>query len=164
MPIREFCGLMVCLLVSSIAWAADSGSAAEGHTDHHPHHIGLFVGYGTESKDDKEEEGFAIGVEYEWSFTERWGVGAVFEGLGQDTIRDYLLIVPVSYHPAKRWRLFAGPGVEFTEKKDKLAFRLGAGYKFELGGAWSLSPELLVDMIETGENTWVAGLALGYGF
>ena len=33
-----------------------------------------------------------------------------------------------------------------------------------LGGHFSLAPECFVDLIESGENTWVAGVALGYEF
>lgn len=153
----------VALIV--LAFVPIAARAAGGHGDQHQHHLGLFVGYATESKEDREDEnGFALGVEYEWRFQERWGIGAVLEGLGQDTVRNWVLIVPVSLHPGGQWRLFAGPGIESTPKKDKFAFRLGVGYHLDLGGNWSLSPELLVDLIETGENTWVAGLALGYGF
>ena len=42
--------------------------------------------------------------------------------------------------------------------------RLGAGYEFHLRGHFSLAPEFFVDLIESGENTWVAGVALGYEF
>ena len=61
-------------------------------------------------------------------------------------------------------RFIAGPGVEFTEKKNKFAFRLGVSYLFSLGGHWSLGPEAFLDLIETGENTWLLGVAIGYGF
>jgi hypothetical protein len=54
--------------------------------------------------------------------------------------------------------------MEFTPKKDKWALRLGVGYIFHVSERWSLSPEIFLDLIETGENTWIAGLALGYGF
>ena len=86
------------------------------------------------------------------------------EFLGQETVRNVVLMFPVSIHPGGHWRIMVGPGVEFTPKKDKFAVRLGAGYEFELGGHWTLAPEVFVDLIESGENTWVGGVALGYGF
>ena len=129
------------------------------------HHLALFAGLGTESKEGRQDErGFALGLEWELRFSEKWGVGAVFELLGQDTVRNALFVVPVSFHPGGGWRLIAGPGIEFTPKKDKFAFRLGGGYEFHLSEHWTLSPEVFLDLIETGENTWIAGLALGYGF
>ena len=157
--------ILFWLAVSATPVAAEELGAAEGHAEPHPHHLALFAGLGVESKPGHEdEEGFAIGLEYEFSWNRRWGVGAVIEGLGQDTVRNVLVVLPISYHPGGGWRLIVGPGMEFTPKKDKLALRLGVGHAFHIGGDWSLVPEILLDLIETGENTWVAGLALGYGF
>lgn len=150
--------MTVAALIAALAPVASS--AAD-----HPHHIALFAGLGTESKEGHEDvNGFALGLEYEYRFHGHWGIGGVIEGLGQDTIRNVLVVVPVSFHPAGGLRLVVGPGMEFTPKKDKWALRLGAGYNFHLSDHWSLSPELFLDLIETGENTWVAGVALGYGF
>ena len=59
---------------------------------------------------------------------------------------------------------FRGPGYEFTEKKDKFLIRAGVGYKFHLGGQWSLHPELMGDFIEGGIITWIGGIAIGYEF
>lgn len=148
------------VFLTLIALAAPTATAAD-----HPHHIALFAGYATESKPPKDDvNGFALGLEYVYRFHSSWGIGGVIEGLGQDTIRNVLVVVPVSWHPVAGLRLVAGPGMEFTPKKDKWALRIGAGYNFHLSDHWSLSPELFLDLIETGENTWVAGLALGYGF
>ena len=152
---RVLGGLFALLLIgAAAAMAAD-----------HPHHIALFAGWATESKPPREDvNGFALGLEYEYRFHSNWGIGGVLEGLGQDTIRNVLVVVPVSFHLVGGLRLVAGPGMEFTPKKDKWAFRLGAGYIFHISDHWSVAPELFVDLIETGEDTWVAGLALGYGF
>lgn len=146
------------LVMASLA--GTPASAADVH-----HHLALFAGGGVESKEGRQDEpGFALGVEYELRFHKHWGVGGVIEGLGQETIRNVLVVVPVSFHPGGHWRLIAGPGVEFTPKKDKFAFRLGVGYEIPLGGHWSLAPEFFLDLIESGENTWLAGVALGYEF
>ena len=129
------------------------------------HHLSLFGGYGVETKPGFDDaDGFALGVEYELRFHKNWGVGAVVEGLGRDTIRNVLVVVPVSFHPDDHWRFIIGPGIEFTDKKDKLATRLGVGYNIPIGGPWSLAPEFFLDLIETGENTWIGGVALGYEF
>ena len=60
--------------------------------------------------------------------------------------------------------MFAGPGMEFTSKKDKFMVRLGLGYEFPLGGHLSLAPEVMTDFIESGAVTWIGGLAIGYEF
>ena len=129
------------------------------------HHLALFAGYATETKPGREDaNGYALGLEWELRFHEKWGVGAVMEFLGQDTVRNVLVVVPISFHPGGHWRLVFGPGIEFTPKKDKFAFRLGVGYGIPIGGHWSLAPELFVDLIDSGENTWVAGLAIAKEF
>ncbi len=143
-----------------IALAADPG-----HGDLPRHHVALFLGAGVETKRDGENESaFAIGGEYEYRFHEKWGIGAAVEGLGRDTIRDGVLVVPISFHPSGGWRLFAGPGYEFTEKHDKPLLRVGAGYEFHLQGHWTISPEIVGDFISGGAQTWLAGVAIGYGF
>lgn len=157
--------VLLWLAVSVIPVAADEPGTTEDHAESHAHHLALFAGLGVESKEGHEDhEGFAIGLEYEFRWNRRWGIGAVVEGLGQDTVRNVLVVVPMSFHPGGGWRLIIGPGMEFTPKKDKLALRLGAGHNFHIGGTWSLSPEVFLDLIETGETTWVAGVAVGYGF
>ena len=153
--------LNICAALIAAAMLAPAAATA---ADLPHYHLSLFAGFGTESKaGSHDENGFALGIEWELRFSEKWGVGAVLEGLGQDTIRDYLVVVPVSFHPGGGWRLVAGPGMEFTPKKDKWALRLGVGYEFHISEHWTLAPEAFLDLIETGENTWIAGLALGYG-
>jgi len=142
------------------AWAADPGQGG-----HSRHHVALFLGAGVETKRDGENESaFAIGGVYEYRFHENWGIGAAIEGLGRDTIRDAVFAVPISFHPSGGWRLFAGPGFEFTEKHDKPLLRVGAGYAFHLDGQWSISPEIVGDFISGGAQTWLVGVAIGYGF
>lgn len=153
--------LLIVWLIPSAAKAAD-----EGHHDYHPHHLGLFVGGGVETKSDEpdHDKGLAVGLLYEYRFHERWGIEGVFEALGGDTIREIVVAVPVVLHPHAGWRLFAGPGYETTEKKDKWLFRLGAGYGFHLSGKWTLAPELISDFVDGGAITWLAGVSIGYGF
>ncbi len=136
------------------------------HGDHfHPNHVSVFAGLATESKEGhSDEEGFAFGGEYEFRLNQHWGVGVFAEFLGLDTVRDLIVGVPVSLHLGGNWRVFFGPALEFTLQEDEFAFRLGGGYAFRLGGGWSLSPEVVLDLIESGGTTFVGGLALGYGF
>ena len=163
--------VLMCRLLTiafSLAFLAPGAAwAAGGHGDLPHHHLGLFAGAGAETKKGKpDENGFALGLEYELRFHHNWGVGAVFEALGKDTLRDAAVVVPVSLHPGGKWRLFAGPGMEFLEEKNKkkALFRLGVGYEIPLGAHWNLAPELIADFIEGGATTWIVGLALGYEF
>ena len=74
--------------------------------------------------------------------------------------------MPLSYFPNERWRLLAGPGVEFHEPGDpeSAVFRIGASYEFELGKHFTLSPEAVIDFVEGGTTVYVLGFSLGYGF
>jgi hypothetical protein len=152
-----------------LALNAGSIAAEEGadHSGHHviPHHwVAGVVGYALERKREKDKETLAIGVEYGYRFSEKWGIGAVYETLGADVVRDTALVAPVSFHPHAGWRLFAGPGIEFTDKHDDWMLRFGAGYEFELSDHWTLAPEFVYDVIESGKRTYILALALGYAF
>lgn len=151
----------------SVLLAPSALKAAEDqHHGAHRNHVALFLGGGVETKRDEPEhdKGLAVGLLYEYRFREKWGIEGVFETLGGETIREITVAVPVVLHPHKGWRLFAGPGYEFTEKKNKWLFRLGGGYEFHLSGNWTLAPELVADFIETGAIVWLGGIAIGYGF
>ena len=128
------------------------------------HHLAIFAGPGVEEKKDHDENTYAIGLEYAYRFSEVFSIGAIYETLGKDTIRNQAVVIPLSIHPGGAWRLFAGPGYEWHDKKEKYLARVGAGYSFELGGHWSMAPEAYVDFIENGDRTWVVGVAIGYHF
>lgn len=149
-----------------LSFAASDASADKEVTHEYPHHhVALFVGYGMEKdKNNHEESGSAIGLEYEIQFSHKWGVGFDYEKLsGSDTHRSSVAVVPLSYHPNEKWRLFAGPGKEFGDKEDKLLARFGAAYEIPFLERWTASPEFLVDFVEGGATTIVFGIAVGYG-
>ena len=96
--------LVLSVIAVSVMLAPQGVFAAEGHAEPHNHHLALFAGWGTESKTGHEDEnGFAIGLEYEFRWNRHWGVGAVVEGLGKETVRNVLLVVPISFHPGGGW-------------------------------------------------------------
>lgn len=158
--------LIAGALLSVLLTPSALRAAEDEHHGSHRNHVALFLGAGVETKRDEPEhdKGLAVGLLYEYRFREKWGIEGVFETLGGETIREITVAVPVVFHPHKGWRLFAGPGYEFTEKKDKWLFRLGGGYEFHLSGNWTLAPELVADFIETGAIVWLGGVAIGYGF
>lgn len=144
---------------------------ASDEADHHlPHnHIALVAAAAfEETADGHHERGNVLGLEYVRQVTEHWGWGVAFEmeALGDHHDRLGILVVPVSYFPNERWRLLAGPGVEFRDRgePEHAVFRIGVGYEFELGEHFTLSPEAVVDFVEGGTTVYVLGFALGYGF
>lgn len=159
--------MRVLVLAITACCGIATASAAEPGEAYHPHqHAALFLGAGVERKKSGREKeiGIALGGEYEYWFRPQWAIGGVFEALGKNTLRDVVVVVPISYRPAEGWRLFAGPGYEFTEKKDKALLRVGVGYEIHLDGNWSVAPELIADFIDGGAQTWLLGVAIGYEF
>lgn len=152
---------VACVLCPSAVWSAED--TGHGRLPHH--HVALFGGGGVETESGHSSRaGFAFGLAYEYRFRENWGVGAAVDALGQNTSRDASVAVPVSFHPTEHWRLFAGPGVEFTEHRNEFLIRLGAGYEIPLTGNWTLAPEFYADFVEGGKRVFTGGLAIGYEF
>ena len=162
--------LIITLMAISLTLASHDSFAADDGGHHLPHnHIALVVaGAFEEQADGHRERGNVLGVEYIRQATEHWGWGVAFEmeALGDHHDRLGILVVPVSYFPNERWRLMAGPGVEFRERgePDHAVLRVGAGYEFEIGKHFTLSPEVFVDFVEGGTTVYVLGFTFGYGF
>lgn len=143
--------------------------AAEGEEHHLPHnHLALIIGTAMERHDGHAENGNILGIEYERWYSEKWGIGGVFEqeAFGDRTDRHAILAVPISYHVNKHWRLFLAPGLEFHERGDpeKPLLRLGTGYEFNLSGHFTFAPEFQIDFVAGGAKVYVFSLTLGYGF
>jgi hypothetical protein len=160
---------LTCLIVIGASWGAHV-LAAEDTELHLPHHhLAVIVGHAQEEQEDgHHESGTVLGLDYIYRFHEHWGVGAAFEveSFGNNHDRHGILAVPVSFFPSHHWRLFAAPGMEFSEpwEAEKAMFRLGVGYEFELGKRLTLSPEVQVDFVEGGSKVYVLALAFGFGF
>lgn len=155
--------LLSCLSLSLPTLAAEEA----GHGKKTHHHVALFIGGGVETKrhgghDEEHDKGVAAGFEYAARFHARWGAGAAVELLGQDTVRDLVFAVPISFYPVGGLRLVAGPGLEVTREDSEFLFRLGAGYEIDIAEQWTLAPEIMVDFVDGGAITVLAGLAIGY--
>lgn len=161
---------IIIFVVFSLAFISDDIYASEESGHHLPHnHIALTVGSAYEEQaDGHRERGNVLGLAYVRQQTEHWGWGVAFEmeSFGDNNDRLGVLVVPVSYFLNERWRLLAGPGVEFHDpgEKEHAVFRIGAGYEFKLGEHFTLAPEAVVDFVEGGTTVYVLGFALGYGF
>ncbi len=141
----------------------DAGGAARpGGITHHPgspHHVSFLVG-GTRVRAE-EETGFTIGGDYEYRITRRLGVGGVVEhAFGEVDATTLLAVADIHL-----WRGLAaqvGPGVEFLDDRAEPVGRIGALYEIELGGRFTVSPQLHYDI--TDEDSIVFGLAFGRSF
>jgi hypothetical protein len=156
-------GVLTVLL--SLVCCGAFASEESGHHQFPHHHVAIFAGAGLERDGDHEENGSALGLEYEVQWNEHWGIGVDAERLfGDGQKRSWVAVIPVSFHVSESWRFFSGPGFESHSEKDKLLMRFGIAYEISLNERWSVSPEVLVDFIEGGAKTYVLGMAVGYGF
>jgi len=158
------------MLASHDGIAADD-TEHHAETEHHlPHnHIALFAAAAFEEQSDgHRQRGYVLGLSYLRQVSERWGWGGALEMevFGDHHDRLGVVVVPISYFPGGSWRLFGGPGWEFREpgEREHAIFRLGAGYEFELGKGFTLSPEAAIDFVSGGTTVYELGFALGYGF
>ena len=160
--LRIFCMVAVIGVLSpSVVWSAEE--AGDGKLP--DHHLALFAGGGVEAESgESSRAGFAFAFIYEYRFHEHWGIGAVADALGQNTIRDSAVVVPVSYHLTEQWRLFAGPGVEFSDHGDEFLVRVGVSYEIPLADKWTIGPEFAADFVNGGKKVFIGGVSVGYEF
>ena len=124
-----------------------------------PHRLELLLG----NTHDDGENGFTVGLGYEYRVNQFFGVGGLVEWV-RDELREWVFAVPLVLHPYKGWRFIVGPGIQVeraTSNKDFL-FRVGTGYEFEID-RWSITPEFNFDIVD-GEGIAVFGVSFGYGF
>jgi hypothetical protein len=130
-------------------------TAEESHG--HKHDASVFVG-GTHTDHD---DGFTIGLEYEFRFHQKIGVGVSGEyaSLAHDT---WVVGMGFVLHPYRGLKFVAMPGAEITNEHEEFLFRLGIGYDIPAGD-WAISPRFNVDFVD-GEENLVFGITLGKAF
>jgi hypothetical protein len=137
-------------------------AAEEAHEEHreshyHRHHVGLMLGNTHEEGEDE----FTIGLDYEYRFSQYFGIGLIGEYVGEDA-REGVGMGLLFIHPYKGFRFLAGAGVKPKAEETKFIWRLGIGYRFPIGN-WTIAPEFNVDFTE-GRVVEVYGVSFGYGF
>ncbi len=137
-------------------------AAEEEHGEHkewhyHRNHVGLLLGITHEEGEDE----FTIGLDYEYRFSQYFGIGALMEYVGEDA-REGVGMGLLFIHPYKGFRFLAGAGVKPKAEETKFIWRLGIGYRFHMGN-WSIAPEFNLDFTE-GRTVEVFGVSFGYNF
>jgi hypothetical protein len=149
-----------------------------GHGHAHRNEIGLFVGGTDEPGHDTE---FTWGLDYKRKIARRWAVGLLFDYAGGE-LRNSLLAPSVSYWPGiGGLQLVAAPGIELHDGRGGgghggmrsgdeadadatyFVFRVGLAYDIHLAERFGLAPGVNLDFVN-GEEVWVYGLTLTYGF
>jgi hypothetical protein len=151
-------GLALC----GVLTLAAPGASAQGRQEPlRRHHVSVLLG-GT-SAPSENASGFTYGLDYEYRFTERFGLGGVVERAG-GAIGATSLIALADLHITPRLVLQAGPGVVFENGERFAVGRVGAYYEFELG-RYTLAPALSYDITGRGRpNDVVFGVLLGRQF
>jgi hypothetical protein len=140
--------VVVCLIAS---WVHATG-------DDHPHHASLFLGNTT---NDKDQNAFTVGIEYEYHISSPVGLGALIDYAGGSIDATIIAAGPV-FHPWRDLKLILMPGVDFHGGHEEFVTRIGALYDLHVG-PWSISPTLHVDVLEWKENV-IFGLGFGLGW
>jgi len=69
--------------------------------------LSLFAGV----TDDRGETGFSMGLDYEYKFSEIFGIGGLVDVAGGD-VRTFVVGVPIFAHPLGGLVLLLAPGIE----------------------------------------------------
>ena len=151
--------LVLSVAVFALIMPVQVLSAEEEHKESHYHrnHVGLFLGNTYEEGEDE----FTIGLDYEYRFSQYFGIGLLGEYVGEDA-REGVGMVLLFIHPYKGFRFVAAAGVKPKAEETKFIWRLGIGYRFPIGN-WTIAPEFNLDFTE-GRTVEVFGVSFGYGF
>lgn len=141
---------------------AASAAAAQEPTTHEskPHHLSAVIGGTIVAEAD--ETAFTLGLDYVYRLNRTLGLGFVAEH-AFGAIDSTTLLAVADLHITEGLAIQTGPGVEFVDDETFFVTRLGLVYEFELGEAFTLSPQLHYDF-SSGEDGIVFGIAIGRAF
>jgi len=105
---------------------------------------------------------FTYGVEYEYKFSQYWGLGAIYEKIDDAHHGDgvTITVAELFYHPMNNVRVGFGVGKEKiggAHPHSEDLYRISANYEFHVGD-FSIDPTIAVDFIDS-EQAYVFGLA-----
>jgi hypothetical protein len=125
----------------------------------HKHHVAVFLG---NTHDHHGNNAFTVGVDYEYRLTDLFGTGGVIDHAGGD-INATVIAGGLFTHPWKGLRLATLLGNEHQTGHNEFLVRLGMSYDFHIK-KWILTPIIDVDLLESGHQNWVYGIAVGRAF
>ena len=150
---------LALLISSSLALASDDEHGADKN-----HIVGVFLGATNDAHSVTDE---TVGVEYEYKFTERFGIGAVYEyspdAHDDDGVSVYL--ASAYLHPYAGWRLGLGLGeekVHGSHGHEEGLFRASVAYDFHVGG-FGIAPTFNLDIVDV-ETIEVYGVTFSKAF
>ena len=152
--------IALCLVLVAYSHVLAAGETEEVGHKHSHHH--LEATFGAAHTDGKN--GVFTGFEYEYRFSDLFGVGAFLDG----TFDGFDLAAfgaVANFHPVGGWKVLTGFGVERKTGSgdDKLLFRVGGAYEFHVGNG-TISPTVAYDFLEDAKDVLYAGVAIGFAF
>ena len=137
-------------------------NAHESTGHHKPHHLSVLLA-NTQLliPGESDENGFTVGLDYEYRLNQRFGLGAVAEYAG-GYLDATTVLGAVDVHVKAGLVIQLGVGVEFIEGTANELGRVGVLYEFEFGEL-TLSPQFHWD-VTSAEDSLVFGLAFGRNF
>ena len=159
---RSRCCLLTALLLVSFVCPRALAAGETEEAGHEASHHHLEATFGAAYNDGKSA--VFTGFEYEYRFSHLMGVGAFLDG----TFDGFDLAaagVVANFHPAGRWKVLAGVGVErkLGGDTDKKFLRVGGAYEFHLGNG-TISPTVAYDFVENNKDVVYVGVAIGFEF
>jgi hypothetical protein len=121
------------------------------------HRLEFFLG----NTHDGDDDGFSVGLTYEYRLTEILGAGVFWEYAAGD-FDKWAAGLPLFVHPYRGLRFVLAPGLEHEDSENEFLLRTGVAYELEFG-RWSITPEFNIDFAD-GEEAQVYGVSFGYGF
>ncbi len=149
-----------CFLLSfallSIQMTSGQDSKPSHHSEHY--HLSAFVGFTT---DYKGQDGYKIGLEYEYRLSDLIGIGGTFDFTGADfnifafSVGADFYVFPFPLYPA-----VALGAKNYEGKWDPFA-RVMAVYEFHLDKV-SIGPMIMYDFFPNQKDIMSYGIAVGY--
>jgi hypothetical protein len=135
--------------------AACASTPEEGAgTSYAPHTMNVLLG----GSFDRAGDGVALGANYEYRTSRHLGAGA-FGDVAFANETSTVLGGGIFVHPADRWTLLAGPGVEFADGESDVIVRVGGWYAIPID-RYRLAPTAWIDL--GGDAAVFLGLSFGF--
>ena len=150
--------LVAAILVPNEVMAEEETQSEHSSELEHLHSVAFFMG----NTHDGSEDGFSVGLDYEYRLSETNGIGGLIE-YASGELDSWVVAAPLFIYPYKGLRLVVALGFEYGHSETEFLVRTGIAYEFEMGERWTITPKFNVDFVDS-EEKYVYGVAFGYGF
>ena len=150
--------LFSAIIVPNSVIAEEATQSDHSNELEHDHNLAFFMG----NTHDGSEDGFSVGMGYEYRLSETNGIGGLVE-YASGELDSWVVAVPLLIHPYKGLRFLVALGFEYEHSEAEFLVRAGIAYEFEMGKKWTIAPAFNVDFVDSDEK-YIYGLEFGYKF